>query len=757
MTDPIGRRRSRTSSIRGETARSRTSPTRDLSRSILILAIAFAWLGAFGHLTALAAPPGGGPPGSGASTQSVLVRESHDSNSHGPNASPVWTRVSVPHGESLDDAYKRLSISPGVAEVALEFEYREAAAPNDPSYASQWHLRTIDVEGAWEYGKGSGAVVAVLDSGVSTGGSDLSCRTFVAPYNAFTGETSLASVLDDTGHGTHVTGTIAQCTDNGIGAAGVAPGVSIMPIRVLDGGSGSSLELANGIHWAVDHGVDVINLSLGRSCSASWPTCSDVAVDSAIEYADSNGVLVVVAAGNDGTGVVSSPANHPNSLAVGATTSVDTLATYSNHGTALDLVAPGGNSGDLDGDARPDGIFQESFTTAGWGIVQRIGTSSASPHVAGVAALLLSIDPDLTVHEIKEILASTSVDLGPGGWDSMYGAGRVAAAAAAAVAAGDAPPPTTTTTTTTTPPPAISDGYALGGPAAVSASVLSDVSGIIGATPPRLDGPDRYETAAAISREFNPAGAYRVYLVTGQDFPDTLSIGPVAAIDNAPILLVTRTGIPQATTEELERLAPSEIVIVGGTAVVETSVEDRVQSLTVGTVHRINGADRYATAVAVSQSAFAPGVNVVVLVTGEKYPDGLTAGPVAAKLGGPVLLTRSDSLPTVTRDEILRLSPDTVIIAGGTDAVAATVETAVEHLGLSVLRVAGPDRYATAASLSSTYFDSTTRPVFLATGEAFPDALSGSAAAGRVNGPLLLTRTAALPPSTREELERLFP
>lgn len=674
-------------------------------------------------------------------TGNLLVRVDLEHNGRSKDASTPWVRIPIPPGESPNEAYERLQLSSGIAEVSFEWEYSETASPDDPWYLYQWHLRAIGVEDAWNLGTGSGVTVAVLDSGVSTGGSDLLCHSFVHPYNAFTGSTDLSEVADDTGHGTHVTGTIAQCTNNGVGAAGVAPDASIMPIKVLEAGTGTSLEVANGILWAVDQGADVVNLSLGRACSEPWPACSDLAVDSAVEYANDAGVLIVAASGNEGAPWVSSPANHPLALAIGATTTVDTIASYSNRGSAIDLVAPGGNTGDLDGDLLPDGIYQEAFDGSIWGITERRGTSSATPHVSGTAALLLSINGSLTVEDVKAILSSTAVDLGPSGWDSTFGAGRLDASAAAAAV----PPP---------PPPAAM--YVLGGPSAVTSVVADDIAEAAGTTPSRLAGSDRYATAAAISEKVYPAGASAVYVVTGEHFPDALSVGPAAVLDNAPILLVQQSSVPTATAAELRRLSPSKILVVGGTAVISNGVIDLLRDLVPATVSRVAGPDRYATAAALSRGRFDPDVEHVVLVTGEAYPDGLAAGSVAAKLGSPVLLTEAAQLPGPTRIELERLSPGVVLIVGGPDAVSASIASDIENLGFDTERIWGTDRYRTAAALADTFFDPGIRRALVATGEAFPDALSGVAAAGSLDSPLLLTRTESLPPSTSAALRNLF-
>lgn len=175
-------------------------------------------------------------------------------------------------------------------------------------------------------------------------------------------------------------------------------------------------------------------------------------------------------------------------------------------------------------------------------------------------------------------------------------------------------------------------------------------------------------------------------------------------------------------------------------------------------VERLAGADRYATAAAVSQRFFAPGVPVVVVSTGADFPDGLAAGPAAAVWGGPVLSTAPTTLPAATRAELVRLRPGRIVVTGSTAAVS---ESVVQQLrGLTpgaVTRAAGPDRYVTAAAVSAAAFPAGSDLAFVATGAAFPDALSGGAAAAVNGAPVLLTQPATLPESTRAELVRLAP
>jgi len=296
--------------------------------------------------------------------------------------------------------------------------------PNDACYKYQWHLRQIGMPAAWKQGNGKGAVVAVIDTGVTKVG-DLADTKFVAGYNFVTNN---ANSADDHGHGTHVAGTIAESTNNKLGVAGVAYGASIMPLKVLSAqGSGSMGGISQAIRWAADHGANVINMSLGGGRSMA-------PMAKAIKYAHDKGVVVVAAAGNDGHGRVSYPARYPGVIAVAATQQDEATTFYSNWGPEVDLAAPGGNTrGNAQG-----GVLQHTIVP---GDIKRtdylwfMGTSMAAPHVAGVAALVVGAGvkkPDA----VEEILLATARK--PAGRDAAagariddhYGAGIVDAAAA---------------------------------------------------------------------------------------------------------------------------------------------------------------------------------------------------------------------------------------------------------------------------------------------------------------------------------------
>jgi subtilisin family serine protease len=253
---------------------------------------------------------------------------------------------------------------------------------------------------------------------------DLSGTSFVGGWDFVNQD---AHPNDDNGHGTHVTGTIAQTTNNGIGVAGVAFDTTIMPVKVLNAaGSGTYQWIADGIYYAVDNGADIISMSLGGSSPSAT-------LEAAVAYAYNNGVVVISASGND-NGAVGYPAAYNNYvIAVGATQYDETRAPYSNYGSSLDIVAPGGNTGvDQNGDGYKDGVFQNTFgtTPTDWGYWFYQGTSMATPHVSGVAALLLARDPTLTPDEIRDVLQSTADDLGAAGRDNEFGWGIVNAEAA---------------------------------------------------------------------------------------------------------------------------------------------------------------------------------------------------------------------------------------------------------------------------------------------------------------------------------------
>ncbi|MGO8997480.1 MAG: S8 family peptidase [Polyangiaceae bacterium] len=302
-----------------------------------------------------------------------------------------------------------LSHDPRVEHAEAMSVLRASFVPDDPLYdAKQWHLKRVGAESAWEYTCGRGVTVAVIDTGVAcwdkgpfSRGTDLAGTRCERGYD-FVNDRDEAA--DDHGHGTHVAGTIAQTTNNGKGAAGLAFCARLMPIKVLTRqGWGTVANVAEGIRFAADEGAQVINLSLGG------PIKSRILED-AVEHAVGRGVVVVAAAGNSGRSV-GWPAAYDGVVAVSASDSSDKIAWFSSRGPEVSIAAPG------------VAVTQQTVCDGGKNHCEIFGTfngtSMASPHVAGAAALLMAegvTDPD----SVRDALSAGAT---PKDDASLYGAG----------------------------------------------------------------------------------------------------------------------------------------------------------------------------------------------------------------------------------------------------------------------------------------------------------------------------------------------
>ncbi|HEX2141042.1 MAG TPA: cell wall-binding repeat-containing protein, partial [Candidatus Limnocylindria bacterium] len=211
----------------------------------------------------------------------------------------------------------------------------------------------------------------------------------------------------------------------------------------------------------------------------------------------------------------------------------------------------------------------------------------------------------------------------------------------------------------------------LGGTRAVPATVATALARF--APVSRLDGVDRYATAAAASRATFGSGVPVVYVASGVSFPDALAAGSVAAKRTGPLLLVRPDAVPAATATELARLQPGKIVLLGGPRAVSGAVATALARLSSGGVTRLAGADRYGTASAASAATFGSGVPVAYVASGSSFPDALAAGSIAAKRTGPLLLVRPDGVPATTATELARLNPDEIVVLGGTGRIPDSV------------------------------------------------------------------------------------
>ena len=327
----------------------------------------------------------------------------------------------IPGDRQLLEQFLQSELGSQAESIEPNFLYTTASfrqPPNDPDYDRQWNFQRINVQDAWRVTLGEGVTVAVIDTGV-TQVPDLDNTAFVPGYDFVNDR---RDARDDNGHGTHVAGTIAQSTNNNYGVTGIVPGARIMPLKVLSRlGSGTTADIAEAVKFAADNGADVINMSLGGGAPS-------LLFQEAIGYAHSKGVVIVAAAGNNGSSQVSYPARYSHVIGVSALDDRDRKTPYSNYGDGIDIAAPGGwtrgDRGEL------GGILQETVNPGGNGSSFKYlqGTSMASPHVAGVAAALKSLgvsSPDRVETILKESARRVRDDP-----NNYYGAGRLDAGAA---------------------------------------------------------------------------------------------------------------------------------------------------------------------------------------------------------------------------------------------------------------------------------------------------------------------------------------
>ena len=616
-------------------------------------------------------------------------------------------------------ALTALAARPGVASVNLDAMNTVDAADQDIIQ------QPAAVAKGWT---GDGYRLAVIDTGVdyltapdpaifgdcSAGPGTGTCR--VASYTDWTGTGQRD--IDPGKHGTNVSAIVLttapsarvdvynvfQSTGGGIGAA-----------------DSSVLGALNDVAGkAAAAKIRAVNMSLGDPRTYYTSMCSGSAYSAAFLNLRRLGVVPVVAAGNaayiagtfhDGVG---SPACATGALVVGATYPAaqggvgnadcgdpapvaDQITCFSQTGPLLDILAPGAN-----------------ITAAG---ITMYGTSQAAPHVTGAVGDLASAKPTATAGAIEHALVSQ----GPILTDPRDGttARRLS----------------------------------------INAAGIGLQAATTNVTPP-ISGSDRYGTSAAISlAAFPTPGVPVAYVASGVNFPDALSAGPLAGVKGGPLLLTAPGSIPAAIAAELTRVKPVSIVVVGGTGAVSDTVKAKLAAYaTSGSVTRLSGSDRFGTSAAISNNgAFAPGVPVVYVASGMSFPDALAGGALAGIRKGPLLVTTPSKLPSAISAEVSRLNPGKVVILGGTAAVSATVQSQLGALvgSAKVTRIAGANRFATAAAASASYFRPGLATAYVASGANFPDALSAAPAAILGKGPILLTSPTSLPAPTRDEIVRL--
>ncbi|HET7785233.1 MAG TPA: S8 family peptidase [Myxococcales bacterium] len=347
----------------------------------------------------------------------VLDEEAQEDDLYGDAFSPEYSVEIEVDPDSEAQVLSQLRARKDVIWAEPVVRYQALWLPDDPEFSKQWHLQAAGAPRAWDTTRGEGVTVAVIDTGIYPV-DDLDPARLVKGWN-FVAHNDDAR--DDHAHGTHVAGTIAQSTGNGLGVAGMAPQAKLMPVKVLSAfGGGNSHDIAEGIRFAVDHGARVLNLSLGGGGRS-------LAMESAVAYARRRGAVVVCAAGNSGSRGVSYPAAYPGAFAVSAVGPQGRLAPYSSYGPEVAIAAPGGDKSQ----GEEAGVLQEtlaegSTTQSAYRWFQ--GTSMATPHVAGAAALLMSLG--VSAPGAVETLLTSTAKKPPESGAERYGAGLLDAAAA---------------------------------------------------------------------------------------------------------------------------------------------------------------------------------------------------------------------------------------------------------------------------------------------------------------------------------------
>lgn len=483
------------------------------------------------------------------------------------------------------------------------------AAPNDPSYPSQWHLAKIQAASAWNITTGASSVLmAVIDSGVDSTHPDLAGR-LVPGWNFVNNSSDVSDVL---GHGTAVAGVMAAASNNLLGVAGVTWQNPIMPLVVVNSSNVAYYSnIANAIYYAVDHGARILNISIGGTAPSS-------VLQNAADYAWSKGAVIFASAMNNSSSTPNYPAACTNVVAVSATDSNDNLAGFSNYGSWIVLSAPG---------------VSILTTSRGGGSGYWSGTSFASPTAAAVGALVLSAKPTLTSTALVSTLKQNSDDLGAAGFDASFGWGRINAYRAVAAVASSSSVAVSITPASV----ALASGQTQAFTAAVTGTTDTAVTWSLSPAIGTVSSTGVYTAPAAITST------------------QTVSVTATSVADSARFATATVTLTPPAA---ISKLAFSPAVITGslvGKGTVYLTAPAPAAGVNVALTSSNAGV------AAVSSFMIPPGASYGSFNIGTMPVTASTSIAISASVGGPPVSANLTVIPAALSS--LSLSP--VTIAGG--------------------------------------------------------------------------------------------
>jgi minor extracellular protease Epr len=569
---------------------------------------------------------------------------------------------------------------------------------------TDWGIEKVKAPTSWNSGfTGKGIKVAVIDSGIDTAHQDLSVvggASFVSYTNSY---------HDDNGHGTHVAGIIGALNNN-LGTIGSAFDSSIYAVKVLDSqGRGYLSEIIAGIDWAISNNMDIINLSLGTDAASQ-------SLKSIVDKTYQNGIAVVASSGNSGSSEtidnVGYPARYESVIAVGAVDPYSRVTDFSSSGQEVEVAAPG------------LGIMS---TYAGNTYKKMSGTSMAAPYVSGIIAMLKQANPNASASEIRSILQKSVIDLGDFGRDRFYGYGLIQSSPSFSIhgrnryetsvmisqsgwpngsthvilGRGDIPidaltgsilaskleSPILLTESSRLPIEVMKElqrlkpttVIILGGEVAISQNIENELISN-GYNVTRISGSNRYDTARKVAEQVYTSG--EVFLTTGNNTPDPLSIAPYAGMMASPILLTPKDSLPKEVQDFLQGNKVDKVTIIGGEAAISKGIESKLVELGINQIDRISGVDRYSTSAEIVRRYREVFTGPVYVASGNSFVDALPGTALAAKNKSPIILVHKDYVPLPIK-EILHTvypHPRQLFFLGG--YVVITIDTRAKLEGI---------------------------------------------------------------------------